>query len=52
MLERHLLPAVVALGLLAVAAVAVVQHRAPDRVRAGAAAAGRATTEILVREMG
>jgi len=51
-MERVLFPLVVALGLLGLGALAVHQHRAPDRLRAGAAAAGLASTDLSIREMG
>jgi len=51
-MERLLLPFIVAVGLMGLAALGVHQRRAPERLRVGAAAAGLASTDLSIREMG
>jgi hypothetical protein len=52
MSERFLFPLLVGLGLLGLGGVALHAQGAPSRLRAEAAAAGRATAELSIREMG
>ena len=51
-MERVIFPIIVALGLVGMAALAVHEHRAPDRLRHGAAAAGLAFADLSIAEMG
>jgi len=51
-MERLLFPLIVAAGLAGLAALGVHQRRAPERLRAGAVAAGLASTDLSIREMG
>lgn len=52
MSERFLFPVLVGLGLLGLGGVALHARGAPARLRVEAAAAGRATAELSIREMG
>jgi hypothetical protein len=51
-MERVLFPLLVALGLAGIGAMVVHEHRAPDRLRARAAAAGLDSADLSIREMG
>jgi hypothetical protein len=52
MSERLLFPALVIAGFLGLGAIGWARYRAPDRLRAEAAAAGFASVDLAIREMG
>ena len=52
MVDRLVLPVVVAVGLAVILATEVTRRRAAERFEAGAAAAGHVTTQLAVREIG
>jgi hypothetical protein len=49
---RLLFPALVLMGLLGLGALTIARYKAPDRLRASAAAGALAATDLSIREMG